>query len=70
MIMLYSSVRTLQDGVTLLGCMAHVRRKFTDAQMSHPEEASKAVEYISLLYTLEENLHSRGVSFEEIARER
>ena len=60
----------LQDGVTLLGCMAHVRRKFTDAQTSHPAEAAKAVEYISLLYTLEENLRSRGASFEEIARER
>ena len=53
-----------------MSCMAHVRRKFTDAQTSHPEEASKAVEYISLLYTLEENLRSRGASFEEIARER
>ena len=50
--------------------MAHVRRKFTDAQTSHPTEAAKAVEYISLLYTLEENLRSRGASFEEIARER
>ena len=48
----------LQDGVTLLGCMAHVRRKFTDAQTSHPTEAAKAVEYISLLYTLEENLRT------------
>lgn len=59
-----------QDGVTLLGCMAHVRRKFTDAQRSHPLEASKAVGYISLLYTLEENLRSRKASFEEIAAER
>lgn len=59
-----------QDGVTLLGCMAHVRRKFTDAQTIHPTEAAKAVEYISLLYTLEENLRSRGATRKEIARER
>lgn len=25
-----------QDNVTLLGCMAHVRRKFIDAPKSHP----------------------------------
>ena len=50
--------------------MAHVRRKFTEAQTSHPAEAAKAVEYISLLYTLEENLRGRGASFEEVARER
>ena len=31
----------LQDGVTILGCMAHVRRKFTDAQMSHPTRSAK-----------------------------
>ena len=30
----------LLDNVTLLGCMAHVRRKFTDAQASHPELGS------------------------------
>ena len=56
--------------MTLLGCMAHVRRKFTDAKMSHSIEAAKAVEYISLLYMLKENLRSRGASFEEIALER
>lgn len=60
----------LQDGVTLLGCMAHVRRKFTDAQTSHPAESARAVGYISLLYELEENLRCRGASFDEIARER
>ena len=50
--------------------MAHVRRKFTDTRTSHLTETAKAVKYISLLYTLEENLRSRGASFEEIARER
>lgn len=44
--------------------MAHVRRKFGDAGKSHPLEAAKAVEYISLLYTLEENLRSCGACFE------
>lgn len=60
----------LQDNVTLLGCMAHVRRKFTDAQGSHPVLAAQAVEWIGLLYTLEANLKAEGAGFERIAAER
>lgn len=59
-----------QDNVTLLGCMAHVRRKFTEAQNSHPAQAAKALDYIELLYELEANLKHRNASAEEIARER
>lgn len=59
-----------QENVTLLGCMAHVRRKFTDAQNSHPQQAAKALEYIGLLYELEANLAHRGASPEEICSER
>lgn len=60
----------LQDGVTLLGCMAHVRRKFTDAQISHPHLAARAVRWIGLLYDLEANLLERGATPEETAVER
>lgn len=56
-------------GVTTLACMAHVRRKFVDAQPSNPL-AGEAVKYIATLYTLEENLRSAGATEEEIARER
>lgn len=59
-----------QPDVTLLGCMAHVRRKFTDAQASHPKLARQAIEYIQLLYELEANLKSRNATAEEVAAER
>lgn len=59
-----------QPDVTLLGCMAHVRRKFTDAQSSHPAQAAKAIEYIQLLYELEANLKARNATPDEIAAER
>ncbi len=55
--------------ITNLACMAHIRRKFVDAQSSNPL-AAEAVKYIATLYTLEENLRSAGVAAEEIARER
>ncbi|MDE5814498.1 MAG: IS66 family transposase [Muribaculaceae bacterium] len=60
----------LQDNVTLLGCMAHVRRKFTDAQASHPQLAAQAVKWIELLYTLEANLKAEGADYGRIAAER
>ena len=42
-----------QKNVTLLGCMAHVRRKFVNAQILHPQLAAQAVQWINILYTLE-----------------
>lgn len=59
-----------QDGVTLLGCMAHIRRKFVEAERACPGVASKAIEYIELLYTQEENLRERKAPYEEVAKAR
>ena len=58
------------EGVTLLGCMAHVRRKFIEAQMTYPELAAEGVRMISLLYELEANLRDKASSYEMIAKER
>lgn len=60
----------LQDDVTLLGCMAHVRRKFTEALTSHPKLATQAIKWIELLYKLEANLKARNATHEQIATER
>lgn len=56
--------------VTLLGCMAHVRRKFIEAQNSHSKRANEALVYINLLYELEANLKHRAATPDEIAKER
>lgn len=56
-------------GVTNLACMAHVRRKFVDAQSSNPL-AGEAVKYIATLYALEENLREANATEDEIAAER
>lgn len=56
-------------GITVLACMAHIRRKFVDAQKSNPL-AGEVVKYIAALYTLEENLKASGASVEDIRRER
>lgn len=56
-------------GITVLACMAHIRRKFIDAQKSNPL-AGEAVKYISSLYKLEECLKLEGAGVEKIRSER
>ncbi|MCM1297089.1 MAG: IS66 family transposase [Muribaculaceae bacterium] len=56
-------------GITNLACMAHMRRKFVDAQSGNPL-AGEAVKYFATLYTLEENLREAGASPMEIAAKR
>ena len=51
--------------IVLLGCMAHVRRKFVEAQSNHPL-AGEMVELISKLYTVEEDLREREADTEEV----
>ncbi len=60
----------LLGNITLLDCMAHVRRKFTDTQASHPELSARAIKWLELLYDLEANLKAKGATYEEIAAER
>lgn len=56
-------------GITVLACMAHIRRKFVDAQKSNPL-ACEAVKYIATLYTLEENLKAAGADADQIQADR
>lgn len=56
-------------GITVLACMAHIRRKFVDAQKSNPL-AGEAVKYIATLYTLEENLKAAQADADQIQAER
>ena len=50
--------------------MTHIRRKFVEAERACPGVASKALEYIGLLYTQEENLRERKAPYEEVSRAR
>ena len=63
------SIYENKKGVLPLGCMAHVRRKFENALSSTPE-AQKALDYIALLYMLEENLRTQEADYEQIRKER
>lgn len=67
----YAAYSIYEDkkGVLLLGCMAHVRRKFENALSTTPE-AQKAIDYIAFLYMLEGNLKEEKADYEQIRKER
>jgi transposase len=59
-----------KQGVLLLGCWAHARRKFENALSEDRQKANTALDYIALLYQVEANLKEKTLSDEEIAQER
>ena len=64
----YSRFENVQ-GIELLGCMAHVRRKFEHLS-TNDKNAAHIVKMIAVLYELEANLKHSNASYEEIQAER
>ena len=64
------SIYENKEGVLLLGCWAHARRKFENALKEDAIKANKALDYISLLYQIEANLKEKALPPEEITLER
>lgn len=53
----YAGYNTIHgSGAKHLGCWAHVRRKFVDAQKNNPAKASEALAYIRTLYAVEKEI--------------
>lgn len=61
------SIYENKKGVLLLGCWAHVRRKFTEAQMEDKAGAEYALKQIGLIYSVETMASDQGMSYEERA---
>ena len=57
----YDGVVVCND-ITRAGCWAHARRKFVDAEKTHPEIAAEAVKRIGQLYAIEEQVRKLGVA--------
>ena len=64
----YSRFENVQ-GIVLLGCMAHVRRKF-EHLADDDKNAAHIIETIATLYELEENLKHKKAPPEEVEAER
>ncbi|HUT84169.1 MAG TPA: IS66 family transposase, partial [Thermodesulfobacteriota bacterium] len=54
-----------KQGITLLACMAHSRRKYEQSLDNDPERARYALERIQDLYKVERQAREEGLSFEQ-----
>ena len=52
----------VKSGITRAGCWAHARRKFIDAERTHPAIAAEAVTRIGQLYAIEDSARALGES--------
>ena len=50
-----------REGITLLHCMAHARRKFSDALGSDKERAEYALSLLRQLYAIERRIKQEGL---------
>ena len=50
------------NDITRAGCWAHARRKFVDAEKTHPAIAAEAVGIIRQLYAIEEQAKADGAT--------
>jgi len=61
-----------RDGVVMLGCWAHARRKYVEVTKAAAggSAAHEALEYIRQLYAVESQAESRGLDWDQLAMER
>jgi len=54
-----------QNGITLLACMAHARRKFEDALTNDQHRAEHMLKLVQELYAIERMAREQGLSFDQ-----
>jgi transposase len=54
------------SGARHLGCWAHVRRKFVEAQKNNPAKASEALAYIRTLYAVEKEIVEKKLTSDSV----
>lgn len=55
-----------REGVTRVGCLAHVRRKFIDAEKSDPDVAAEILARIRRIYAIDTQARKDGLAVDEI----
>lgn len=66
----YIQFAARNEGVTLIGCMAHARRKFYDAQDQHPRESALVLKLIARLYRVEQCIREKALPLAEVSQYR
>jgi len=58
----YIQFAARNEGVTLVGCMAHARRKFYDAREQHPRESALVLKLMARLYQVETHIRENQLT--------
>jgi len=66
----YMSIAQRRKGITLVSCLAHIRRKFFEAREHHPQLANHALEEIQKLYKVERQCREASLTPEQISQRR
>ena len=61
----YETLNKKMDHIALMNCMAHIRRKFTEAKDNDPQRAHTALTMIKALYLIEEKARDQQLSAEQ-----
>ena len=64
----YETLKRMLDALSLMNCMAHVRREFFEARSNDAQRAETALTLIKLLYAVEEKARNLGLSAGERLR--
>jgi transposase len=66
----YIQFAARNEGVILIGCMAHARRRFYEAQDQHPRESALVLKLIARLYQVEKYIRETPIPLGEISQYR
>lgn len=66
----YIQFAARNEGVTLIGCMAHARRKFFDARDQHPRESALVLKLMAGLYRVEKDIRENRLTPEQVGQYR
>ena len=61
----YKTVSSEIEDITSIACMAHIRRKFFEAEHSHPERVTEILLLIQELYKIEAEAKEKGLTCDE-----
>lgn len=61
----YETLQKKLDDISLMNCMAHIRREFFEARNNDAERAQTALSLIKILYQIEEDARNQGLTAEK-----
>ena len=66
----YDAIERMYSDIKLVGCLAHIRRKYFEAKDEYPKEATYVLNLIAKIYKAERKYHEENLTVEQITEKR